>query len=603
MAETVTEPAPSGVAEAGTGIPGQRIGGSSPLTFPDLPRLELDALLGQLVERAREVMATQGRLRGLLQATSAVSGTLVLATVLRRTVRAARELVGARYAALGVVDPGGGLIDFLHEGMPADAVERIGDLPQGKGLLGALVDDPTPIRLTRLGEDPRSAGFPPGHPPMTSFLGAPIHVRGELYGNLYLTDSVRPDGAFTAEDEQLLTALAATAGVAVGSARLYEQARARGEWLQASAAVTRQLLAPSAEDVDPLELIAARTLDIAGADLVVVLFPDPADAALLRIAVSAGVAAARLRGLSLPIEDSFSGRVFSTGRPGRLEQLSEGHGVAALVSGDAEVGSVLAVPLAGAGQVHGVLSVARLVGRPGFDPADVDMVASFANHAAVAVELADARRRQESAALLDDRERIAADLHDHVIQRLFGAGLGLQTVAAGLGSSSVPERRRMADRVQTTIRDLDATIQQIRTTIFALQQGAPAGDAAVRPRLIDVIADVTAALGFQPGLRFSGLLEGVLPDPVVDDLLLVLREALTNVARHAGAGAADVEISSLDGRLTLRVSDDGRGIGATSRRSGLATLGRRAEAHGGSLTVAAGDPSGTELTWSVPLDG
>ncbi len=219
------------------------------LRFPDQPRLELDQLLAQLVDRAQEVMATQGRLRGLLAADQLIVADLALPAVLRHIAEAARELIGARYAALGVIGPDGGLSEFIHVGMPEEAVSEIGHLPEGKGVLGALIEDPHPIRLANIADDPRSSGFPPAHPPMTSFLGVPIRVRNEIFGNLYLTESAR--GRFSEEDEELARALAATAAVAVENARLYEAAQSRGEWLRASAAITRELLA-----VDPADLRA-----------------------------------------------------------------------------------------------------------------------------------------------------------------------------------------------------------------------------------------------------------------------------------------------------------------------------------------------------------
>jgi signal transduction histidine kinase len=565
------------------------------LTFPDLPRLELDQLLVQLVDRAQEVMATQGRLRSLLRAQRLVTGELVLPVVLRRVVQGARELVGARYAALGVIGSSGGLVEFVHEGVSADTVQRIGRLPQGKGMLGALIDDPRPLRLAHLAEDPRSSGFPPGHPPMDHFLGVPIRVRNEVFGNIYVADG--PRGGFSAEDEELLTALASTAGVAIDNARLYESARTRGEWLQASAAVTRQLLAPDAQDDRSLQLIAERTKDIADADLALLLFPDDGAAGQLRIEVTVGAEARHLRGQTLPLDASLAGRVYRAGEPACVAQLASGTGLTSLTTNGVDIGPVLAVPLTGFGRVHGVLSVARVAGRSGFTPADVDMVASFANQAALAIELAQARREQERAEMLDDRERIAADLHDHVIQRLFAAGLSLQGFAAGLAPG------RGADRIQRTIVDLDDTIRQIRTSIFRLQQDPRGVVAGVRSQLLDVLAELSPVLGFEPGLRLSGVLEGTIPGPVVEDLLAVLREALTNVARHACASSAQVDLSAGDGRLVLRVSDDGRGIGPTTRRSGLANLRRRAEAHGGTLELLPAQPSGTVLCWTVLLAG
>ena len=258
----------------------------SELTFPDQPRLELDQLLRQLVERANEVIGTQGRLRGLLHANQMIGRDLGLPVVLRRVAEAARELVGARYAALGVIAPEGGLSEFVHVGMPAEIVDEIGHLPQGKGLLGALIDDPRPILLDRIADDIRSSGFPPGHPPMESFLGVPIRVRDEIFGNLYLAESTR--GKFSAEDEALTNALATTAGVAIANARLYEAARLRQEWLRASATITRRLL--SADAGDPLQLIVDSAREIADADLVTVVLPvdDDSETLTMRVAVADG---------------------------------------------------------------------------------------------------------------------------------------------------------------------------------------------------------------------------------------------------------------------------------------------------------------------------
>ncbi|MEV1284531.1 GAF domain-containing protein [Modestobacter sp. NPDC049651] len=561
------------------------------LTFPDVPRLELDQLLEQLVDRAQEVLTTQGRLRGLLRANRLVAGDLALPVVLRRIVSAARELVGARYAALGVIGPSG-LVEFVHEGMPPDALARIGHLPQGKGLLGALIDQPEPIRIPHVRDDPRSVGFPAGHPGMESFLGVPIRVRGDVFGNVYVADSTR--GTFSAEDEELLAALAVSAGGAIDNARLYETARARGEWLQASAAATRELLSPGADDGRALALIAERTQEIADADLALLMVPDGPDGSQLRIAVSVGEDGGHLRGRTLPVATSLSGRVLTTGEPVAVPRLTDEGGLAALTSGRVDVGPVLAVPLTGSGRVHGVLTVGRLAGRPAFTTDDVDMVFSFANHAALAIELAEARREQERASVLGDRERIAADLHDHVIQRLFAAGLSLQALAATMGPGAA------ADRLATTIRDLDDTIGQIRASIFQLQEGARAQSAGLRTRVLAVVDEVVPALGFEPALRFDGLLDALVPDAVADDAVAVVREALTNVARHARARSARVELTLADGALTVVVRDDGRGLGPTSRRSGLANMRRRAQGHGGDLVVAPAVGGGTVVTWRGP---
>ncbi|MEV4536650.1 GAF domain-containing protein [Asanoa sp. NPDC049518] len=544
------------------------------------------------MDRAREVMATQGRLRGLLRANQLIIGGLTLPALLRRIVEAARELVGARYAALGVVSPRGGLAEFIHSGMPADAVEVIGHLPEGKGLLGALIDDPRPIRLQDIADDRRSVGFPPGHPPMHSFLGVPIRIRDEVFGNLYLSES--EGGAFSAEDEELVKALAATAAVAIDNANLYASARMRGEWLQASAAITRQVLATEGSPIYPLRRIAERTKDLAAADLVTVVLPDPDDEDELRIDVAVGMAAERLIGTRVPARGTLSGEVLTTGQPLRLSDPRDGGANVSPTTDALDVGPVLAVPLHGSGRVHGVLWTARAPGGPAFTSDDVDMVGSFANQAALAIELAEARAEQQRSAMLHERERIAADLHDHVIQRLFAAGLSLQAAAAQIGSGPA------TDRVMRVIDDLDTTISQIRTTIFQLQRQPGVAESSIRARLLDVASQVTPALGFEPGVRFSGVIESRVPDDLADDLEAVLREALTNVARHSHARSADVEFAVTSDTVSLEIRDNGRGIGDTTRISGLGNLRARAERRGGALLVVAAQP-GTRLRWSVPL--
>jgi signal transduction histidine kinase len=560
-----------------------------PITFPDQPRLELDQLLGQLINRAQEVIGTQGRLRGLLRANQLIVGELSLPSVLQHVATAARELVGARYAALGVIAPGGGLSEFVHVGMPDDVARRIGHLPQGKGLLGALIDDPRPIRLRRIADDPRSSGFPPGHPPMDSFLGVPIEIRGTVFGNLYLAES--DNGEFSQEDEELARALAATAAVAIDNARLYEFARSRGEWLQASAAIAAQLVAADdQEEGTSLRLIATRSRELARADLVVVVLPLPAGD-MLGIEVAVGDGAGALTGQLLPLEGSLSGKVYREGEPLRLNEPQEA-GVDPLAGSTIDVGPSLMLPLQGSTRILGVLGAFRRRGAAGFAAEELEMAGGFAAQAAVAIELAEARAERQRVAMLDDRERIAADLHDHVIQKLFAAGLALQTVSARVGPGAAQ------DRITTIIDDLDDTIGQIRTTIFALQQNRHNNTSSTRARLLDVVAEARHTLGFEPALRFSGLLDTLRGD-VVDDLVAVLREALSNVARHARARSAEVAVTVAGSRLTLDVRDDGAGFTETGRSSGLTNLRQRAERHHGTLTVAPRHPAGTVLTWSV----
>ncbi|GAA2673494.1 sensor histidine kinase [Actinoplanes palleronii] len=565
--------------------------GTTPrLRFPDQPRLELDQLLGQLINRAQEVIGTQGRLRGLLQANQLIIGELNLPSVLQHVVEAARELTGARYAALGTIAPGGGLSEFVHVGMPDDMVRRIGHLPQGKGLLGALIDDPRPIRLGRIADDARSSGFPAGHPPMDSFLGVPIEIRGTVFGNLYLAES--DNGEFSQDDEELARALAATAAVAIDNARLYEFARVRGEWLQASGAITAELLAADDQEDSVLKLIAERSRELARADLVTVVLPLPAGDAL-GIEVAVGTGGAALTGQILALEGSLSGRVYREGTPLRLDAPQKGE-TDPPTDGALDIGPSMMLPLRGSARVLGVLGAFRRRGAAGFAAEELEMAGSFAAQAAVAIELADARAEQQRVAMLDDRERIAADLHDHVIQKLFAAGLSLQTVSARVGPGLAQ------DRIATVIDDLDDTIGQIRTTIFALQETRREDGGGPRARLLDVVVQSRQTLGFEPGLRFAGLLD-MLRGDVVQDLIAVLREALSNIARHSRARCADVAVTVSDGRLTLTVCDDGVGFTGDNRGSGLTNLRQRAERHHGTLTVEGAPAGGTTLTWSVPI--
>lgn len=564
----------------------------------ETPRLELDELLHQLVDRAQDVLATQGRLRALLRANGMVVGDLTLPVVLRRIVESACDLAQARYGALGVISSdGGALEEFVHVGVDQQTEARIGHLPAGKGLLGALIDDPRPIRLARISDDPRSVGFPPGHPPMRSFLGVPIRVRDVVFGNLYLTD--REGGEFTAEDEELVVALAGTAGVAIENARLFEQAEHRQRWLQASTEVTRQLL--SQEGEEPLQLIARKAREIADADVVMVVLPT-SDSQQLMIEAASGEHADGLRASVYPIEDSLVGAALQNGRSVLIRDGDHDNPYSSRLPHATSLGPLMVLPLGETTPARGALVIGRSRGRHWFDEAHLNMATTFANHATVALELADARADQQRMVLLEDRDRIARDLHDHVIQRLFAAGLTTQSVASGLGPTGP------AQRLARVVTDLDETIRQIRTSIFQLRGALGPQTGTVRERLLAVVAEVTPLLGFEPEVRFSGPIDAVVAEPLMEDVVAVLREALTNAARHAQASRVDVEVEASAAQLCLDVTDDGTGINETARQSGLANLRQRAERHGGSLTLASGvarnaEPieGGTRLRWTIPL--
>ena len=365
------------------------------------------------------------QLRRLLDAVMSVAADLELATVLQRIVEAARELVGARYAALGVLDPTRThLAEFITVGLDEEQRARIGELPKGHGILGLLIVDPRPIRLPDLGEHPDSFGFPPDHPPMRSFLGVPLYVRGEVFGNLYLTDKEDGDG-FSDIDEELALSLAAAAALAIDNARLHE----------------------------------------------------------------------------------------------RSAELSR----------------------------------------------------------------------------LADRERIGRELHDTVVQRLFATGLAMQ------GTLQLSDRPDVVDRLNRHIDDIDDTIREIRTAIFALEMARAAGP-SLRNEVLDLVTRSARVLGFEPALSLDGPIDTLVPDHVAGHLLAVLGEALSNVARHSGAGRVDVTIR-VDSDLVLEVADDGRGFesGVARGGDGLRNMVHRAQELGGRAAVIPGTESGTTLHWVVPL--
>ncbi|MFI5615116.1 GAF domain-containing protein [Amycolatopsis sp. NPDC051903] len=554
------------------------------LTFPDQPRLELDQLLAQLVERAQEVIGTEGRLRGLLRATQVITSDLALPALLRRIVDAARELIGARYAALGVIGSDGRLMEFVHDGMPPDVVARVGHLPEGKGLLGALIEDPRTIRLTRLQDDPRSIGFPAGHPQMESFLGVPIRVRGAVFGNLYFTD--RDRGRFTAEDEQLALALAAAAGSAIDNARLYETARSQQAWLRASAAVARELLAPDSDS--PLDLVANHTRELAAADLVTIIRPFGEDG-VLRVDRAVGLEADVLVGAVVPADTTIAGAVFASGKPMAGSWPEERQRLATEPIVELDLGAVLAVPLTGAGRVSGVLAAARRSGRPAFTEDDLEMAAAFADQAAVAIELAQARAEQQRNALHDERDRIAAELHGEIVQRLYAAALSLQTTA---GLARTPT---VATRLRRSIADLDDIIHHVQDTVFRLDEPASTEQTPLRDEVLRVLADATPLLGFAVATRFSGKLDAYPADAVVP----FLEEALRVIAGHASATAVVVEIRADPARLVAVVRCDGPAELTRESANELAALAEQARGRGGTLAVERVAEQ-TRLSWSVP---
>lgn len=558
-------------------------------TFPDEMRGELDEALNVLVAKAKGVLATQGRLRALLKANQAVVQQLDLPIVLRRIVESAAELVRAEYGALGVVSPDGRLEQFITVGMSDELIARIGHLPTGHGLLGALIDDPRNIRLPVLSDDPRSAGFPAGHPSMDSFLGVPIKVRDEVFGNLYLSNS--EDGSFSADDEQLVTALAATAGIAIDNARLFAETHRRQAWSAASAEITSTLL--SSDQSDSIATVASRVLTLAEADIVWVLLPT-GNADEYTIERARGIGSETTEGTELRAGDSSLLGLLDARQP----QLIAGSGDRAPRLYDGRVlGPMMVVPLVGSASGQGVLVVGRISGAARFTVADLEMAADFAGQASIAMELGAARVDRQRMLLLEDRSRIARDLHDHVIQQLFATGLQLHNIA---GQS--PARSVSAEIVKT-VANIDTSIAQIRTAIFALNVQDDEPGNSTRHRLIDLVNEMSPGFHTTPAVSFTGPVDLVITGDLADDVIAVAREGLANIIKHAAAQFASIELVVGEGIVTLVISDDGPGGVFSGRRSGLANLESRAEHRGGSCRLdSRDDGAGTTLHWSVPFD-
>lgn len=537
------------------------------------------------------------RVPKLLAAMRSVGGGLELHSTLERICETAADLADACHAAIGVVaEDGEGLADFVYRGVDEETARRIGHLPDGHGgLLGALLRDAGTIRLEDLTADARAYGFPAHHPPMRGFLGVPIRVRGQIFGNLYLTDK-RGGAPFTDDDLTMVRLLAVEAGIAVGNARLYEAAQQRERWIDGSVAVTTALLAGDGGG-DALHVVAeqARRLSRAAAGIVLL----PASGGGLEIAAVASEGPTEALGTVLPPD---GGAVTALLR-GRAVVLDDAATDPLLVTGLARAyGPAMLLPLGGEGRVRGALVTLRARGRRPFSRAERALAVRFAEQAALALMAAEAQRDRERLAVYEDRDRIARDLHDVVVRRLFATGMLLERARH---RSTAPEVR---DGVGRAVGELDVTIQEIRAAVFA--QREPTGEeAGLRGRVLHEIATAAVPLGFTPSCRFLGPVDSAVGEATRVNLLAALREALSNAVRHAEASrvevVVDATVSLRGGRpgVRLTVADDGVGIPAGGRRSGLANLRRRAESLGGTSRhgpgIGAGG-GGTTVLWEAP---
>jgi len=501
-----------------------------------------------------------------------------LRSLLGRLVEEARDLLQADHAAVVVMGANDRIDELVQVGMPAALLDQV-QAQSSWEMISAL------LRPAATGEGQPDAGYGSAAdaPAASGALDLPIRLGDKVYGRLYLRK--RPGGVFTGEDEQVVTAFAATAAAAMANASLLEESEQRRRWLVAASELADELL--TSGKARPLQVVCRFAMEAARADFAALVVPDE------ELAVATAVT------------PSMAGKTFShvvelerdcrqTIRSGKPRLVNDYGDDDAAVAAEVRIGSVVMVPLVAGDLVEGALMLGRVAGGAEFSEADLAMTTAFARQAAVALAFNAARRRELLAARHQDRDRIAMDLHDHVIQELFGVGMGLEALANTLAEPG------QADRVLGYTKALNTTISMIRTRIFQLQPEGhdPAG---LQTQILEVADLHTEQLGYAPQLHFVGPIDAVVDAALTDDVLAVTREALSNCARHAQATAVAVVVATRDGRLTLTITDNGRGIGATTRSSGLGHLRRRAERHQGTLDLSSPAAGGTRLVWTARL--
>ena len=529
----------------------------------------------------------------LLESALALSSDLSLPMVLQRIIELAAKLTRARYGALGVLGPDGRIKEFITSGITPEERRAIGPLPVGKGILGVLIREARPLRLRRIADDPRSVGFPPNHPPMSSFLGAPVKARGTVFGNIYLTEK-QGGSEFDAEDEAALLVLATQAGVAIENANLYEETRRRERWLEAFREISTAILAGGELDA-VLQTVAQRARELVDASTATIIareLDDRQDAGFV-VRIADGAYAEELRGMSVPLEGSVSSDVIRNRQTTVLADASRDPRAYQPVVALGRMGPLIVVPLIVQGKAFGTLAVANSLGALAFDDQDVRLVETFANQASVALEYARVQRELRRLAVLDERERIARELHDGVIQSLFAVGMGLQATASRSGNPEVESR------VESAVGEIDRAIRDLRNYIFGLRPGLLT-DRQLEQALADLARDFEQKSGVTTVVDIDASLAAELA-PRAADLVQLTREALSNVGRHAGAATCRVSLHRQDGGAVLQIDDDGRGFDPAASHSGqgMRNIRERVQAMGGQLAIASVAGEGTNLRITI----
>jgi signal transduction histidine kinase len=540
----------------------------------------------------------EDRLRALVEAGVAIASELSLDALLQRLVEKAAELTGARYAALGVIDRGGSALErFVTTGIDEETHAAIGDLPRGRGILGALIRDASPLRLHDLGKDARSVGFPPNHPPMRSFLGVPIMLRGVAYGNFYLTEKEGGED-FTEEDEELVTLLASQAAVSIENARLYEASTGWSRQLESLNEVGNALVTET--DLDRLlDLIARRLRELLDARVVMVVLPEGGEE--LRFAAVAGERAEDLVGRTTTRAGSKSGRVLELRRSERVDSVLDDPDVSPEATRLLAARTGLGVPLVVRGQAIGVIAAHDKLGDDArFTDNDLRLAETFATRAAVAVDLSeriarDALRRVVEGQELE-RRRLSRELHDETGQALTSILLGLRSLEESLETDD-------ARAATAGLRELVvATLQDVRRLAVEL-----------RPSVLDdfglvaALEHLTASFQEQTGIQVDlgvALGEGRLPGEVETALYRIVQESLTNVVKHARARRVSISMTRMQHSVKAVVEDDGQGFDPENTREGgfgLVGMRERLSLLGGRLRVESRPGAGTTIAVDVPL--
>ena len=575
VSAALTEPAMRGIGFAGE----------------DFNREHMRILNSKLIQQLHE-LEEQNRLRELANAAISVSSDLSLSATLQRIVDASRSLLDARYAVLRVSSGSGDENrsgDFIVAGLSPDESRPIGSPVEDPPTLTLPTREQAPLRLADLSAEES----PPGSAAhrlrqQHASLSVPIVVDEALFGNLYLVEK-NVEQAFTPSDESILVELAAAGGIAISNALRYDDARRKQEWLSASAEITSTLLGTN--PAEPLELVARGARRVAGADVAWIEVPTQHQTVV--VSAADGLGEDELRGTVLSLaEAELFAQVSASGRPEVINDAMLDGRLGAFTA--IERGSLMAVPLTAADRCLGALLIGNERGHGHFSALDLEMATTFAGHAALVIEFAAAQEDRHRLGLLEERDRIARDLHDRVIQTIFATGLGIQGVAGQLG------RGAAADRLAGYVADIDKIISQLRSSIYQLHSPSKNPAGTLHAQLLDAIDSTGAAIGLAPDIRFTGGADVLLPDEIVADLVAAAGETLIIIGRHAEATSAGITLDIGADQVTLQISADGKAF-AESPIDGLDGIRARAMRHGGAFEITTPADGGTALSWSALL--